>query len=139
ALAIFASVALAGCWLVLDETNRWQDPAAIRPGRLAANYISFLGERVFLSFALPTGLTYAGMFCFHSLSPFVLIEHFGVRTVNYGYWFFALVFGYVIGSFASGRLHGRITTRRLVMTGLTIEVAAATLLAILGWARLDAP
>jgi len=139
ALLVFGSVALLGCIFILRETNRFKNPAAIHPRQLAGNYLSFLGERVYLSYALPTGLTYAAMLSFHSLSPFVLIDQFGVRTANYGYWFFAIVFGYVIGSFGTSRLHGRLRPVTIVTIGLCIELFAATAIAILGWARIDTP
>ena len=139
ALLCVGAAALVGCIFVLRETNRWKDPSAVHPRRLFGNYRSFLGERTFLSYVLPTGLTYAAMLSFHSLSPFVLIDQFGVHTANYGYWFFLIVFGYMIGSFGTSRLHGRLPPVTLVTIGLTIEVIAATSIAVMGWARIDQP
>jgi DHA1 family bicyclomycin/chloramphenicol resistance-like MFS transporter len=139
ALLGFGIVALAGCLLVLDETNRWKDPTAIRPRRLAANYLSFIGERRFLSYVAAVAFTYGAMLSFHSLSAFVLIDQMGVRTGNYGWWFLGIVAGFIAGTFTSGRLHGRLGLDALVTLGLTIEVAAAALLAVLGWARIDTP
>ncbi|MCW5770838.1 MAG: multidrug effflux MFS transporter [Rhodospirillaceae bacterium] len=135
----FGIAALAGCFLLLRETNLWKDPAAVRPARLAANYLSFLGERRYMAYAVPVGFVYAGMLSFHSLSPFVLIEQFGIRTANYGYWFLGIVLGYVAGTLVSGRLHGRITLNAQMASGLAIIAAAAALLAVLGWMRIDAP
>lgn len=139
ALLVFAAVALLGCLFALDETNKWRDPAAVRPRRLAANYLSFLGDRTFLAYLVATGFTYSALLSFHSLSAFVLIEQFGVRIGNYGYWFLGIVVGYVLGAFTVGRLHGRLGPNTLITIGLSIEVCAATLLAALGWARVDAP
>jgi DHA1 family bicyclomycin/chloramphenicol resistance-like MFS transporter len=139
ALLGFGVVAVLGCLFVLDETNNWRDPAAVRPRRLAANYLSFLAERNFLAYAAATGFTYAAMLSFHSLSAFVLIEQFGVRVGNYGYWFLGIVVGYVSGAFTIGRLHGRLGADTLITIGLGFEVAGAALLAALGWARVDAP
>ncbi|HEY7609518.1 MAG TPA: multidrug effflux MFS transporter [Alphaproteobacteria bacterium] len=139
ALLGFGVVAFLGCLFVLDETNKWRDPGAVRPRRLALNYLSFLGERSFLAYVAATGFTYAAMLSFHSLSAFVLIEQMGVRTGHYGYWFLGIVLGYVAGAFTVGRLHGRIAGDRLIAIGLGFEVAGAALLAALGWARVDAP
>lgn len=139
ALLGFGAAALLGCLLVLDETNRWKDPAAVRPRRLAATYLSLAGERTFLAYVCAVGFTYAAMLSFHSLSAFVLIDHFGVRTANYGYWFLAIVGGFVSGTFTSGRLHGRHGVDALVSMGLVLEVAGAALVAALGWTRIDAP
>ncbi len=69
----------------------------------------------------------------------MLIGHFGVRTGNYGFWFLGIVLGYVLGTFTAGRLHGRIHPNTLITIGLGFEVAAAALLAVLGWTRVDAP
>jgi DHA1 family bicyclomycin/chloramphenicol resistance-like MFS transporter len=139
ALLGFGVTALLGCLLVLDETNRWQDREALRPRRLAANYVAILGDRRFLSYVCAGGFTYAALLSFHSLSPFVIIDQMGVRTANYGYWFLGIVLGFMSGTFTSGRLHGRFGADTLVATGLAVAVAAALLMAILGWARVDAP
>jgi MFS transporter, DHA1 family, multidrug resistance protein len=139
ALLGFGVVAFLGCLLVLDETNKWRDASAVRPRRLAENYLSFLGERTFLACMAANGFSYAALLSFHSLSAFVLIDHFGVRTANYGFWFLGIVLGYVLGAFSVGRLHGRITGNRLITIGLSIEVAGAALLAVLGWLRIDSP
>jgi DHA1 family bicyclomycin/chloramphenicol resistance-like MFS transporter len=139
ALLCFGVVAFIGCLFVLDETNKWRDPAAVTPRRLAENYLSFLGDRSFLAYVAATGFTYAAMLSFHSLSAFVLIDHFGVRVGNYGFWFLGIVLGYVLGAFSIGRLHGRVPPNKLITIGLGFEVAAATLLATLGWLRIDAP
>jgi MFS transporter, DHA1 family, multidrug resistance protein len=139
ALLGFGVAALLGCLFVLDETNKWRDPAAVRPRRLAGNYLSFLAERSFLAYVAATGFTYAAMLSFHSLSAFVLIEQFGVRAGHYGYWFLGIVIGYVSGAFSAGRLHGRIAPNTLITLGLGFEVAGAALMAGLGWTRTDAP
>jgi DHA1 family bicyclomycin/chloramphenicol resistance-like MFS transporter len=139
ALLCFGVVAFIGCLFVLDETNKWRDPAAVTPRRLAENYLSFLGDRSFLAYVAATGFTYAAMLSFHSLSAFVLIDHFGVRVGNYGFWFLGIVLGYVLGAFSIGRLHGRVPPNKLITIGLGFEVAAAALLATLGWLRIDAP
>lgn len=111
----------------------------MKPRRLAGNYLSFLGDRSFLAYVAATGFTYAAMLSFHSLSAFVLIDHFGVRVGNYGFWFLGIVLGYVLGAFSIGRLHGRVPPNKLITIGLGFEVAAAALLATLGWLRIDAP
>ncbi len=139
ALLCFGAAAFLGCLFVLDETNKWRDPAALRPRRLAGNYVSFLGERSFLAYVAATGFTYAAMLSFHSLSAFVLIDQMGVRTANYGYWFLGIVLGFVSGTFTAGRLHGRVGANQVITMGLAIALAGAVLLAALGWARIDAP
>jgi len=139
ALLCVGVVAFLGCLLVLDETNRWRDPTAVHPRRLAANYLSFLGERSFLSYIAANGFTYSAMLSFHSLSAVVLIEQFGVRISEYGYWFLGIVFGYVSGAFTAGRTHGRRPGDTLITIGLSIEVAGAALMAALGWLRVDTP
>jgi DHA1 family bicyclomycin/chloramphenicol resistance-like MFS transporter len=139
ALLGFGAVAFIGCLFVLDETNKWRDPAAVRPRQLAGNYFSFLSERAFLAYLAANGFTYAAMLSFHSLSAFVLIEQMGVRTGNYGYWFLGIVVGYVLGTATVARLYGRLAPHRLITIGLSFEVAGAALMAALGWSRIDAP
>jgi DHA1 family bicyclomycin/chloramphenicol resistance-like MFS transporter len=135
----FGATALAGCLLMLRETNLWKKADAVRPRRLAGNYLSFLGERRFLSYVVPVGFIYAGMLSFHSLSAFVIVDQFGVRTADYGFWFLGIVIGYIAGTLVSGRLHGRFGTDAQIGAGLLIAAAGALLMAALGWARVDRP
>ncbi len=139
ALGAFGLASLLGTLTLLDETNLWKDRTATAPRQIARNYRSLLADRAFLSFVVALGGTYGGMFSFHSLSAFVLIEQFGVAAEHYGFYFLAIAAGFMTGSLIAGRLSPRLGHERMVTIGFAIQIGAAGVLCALGWARIDAP
>lgn len=113
----FGGLALVGVLGILPETNRYRDPTATRPGRLVANYLGLLRNRTYLGYVVTVGAGYGGIFAFISGSSFALIGGLGLSPLAYGLCFAAVVGGYMIGSFASARLHGRLSLDRLVHLG----------------------
>ncbi len=116
-LAIFGAASLLGVMVLLPETNKWRDPEATRPGRLLANYRTLLSHRSYLGYVLVGAGAYAGIFSFISGSAFVLIETLGLSPAAYGFCFAAVVVGYMVGAFASGRLTLRLGIDRLILCG----------------------
>lgn len=139
ALAVFGTVALAGCLFMLEETNRWRDPLAMQPRRLAANYGSLLRDRTYLGYLVAASTSYTGLFCFHSLSGFILIDGLRVPAAEFGYWFLILVVGYLTGNMLVTRITGRFRPDTLVTAGLCCQVAAGLLHLALGYEGLTTP
>ena len=86
-LAGFGAICLIGLYTLLDETNLHPDPHAIAPKRILANYLSLLGDRVYLGYALAVTLAYCGIFSFISGSSFTLIDVLGLPTEYFGFCF----------------------------------------------------
>jgi DHA1 family bicyclomycin/chloramphenicol resistance-like MFS transporter len=128
----FGALIVAGTALLLAETNAHRDPAATRPGRLAANYATLLGHRAYLGFVLVAAFTYSGIFSFISGSSFLFIEVVGLAPNVYGLCFAAVVVGYMIGSFAAGRISTRLGVERMIRLGTGISAAGG--LAMVGCA-----
>ncbi len=128
ALSVFAVLLLAFVFLRLPETNRKPDLSALRPLRIAGNFLVLLRHRSYLGYMLIGALSYAGLFVFISGSSFLLIGDLGLSPQAYGLSFAAVICGYILGSFASGRFGERFGRERM----LTLGVAAATLSACLG-------
>lgn len=116
-LLAFGGLALAGVLAILPETNRYRDPTATQPRRLVANYLGLLRNRTYLGYVVTVGAGYGGIFAFISGSAFALIGGLGLTPLAYGFCFAAVVGGYMIGSFASARLHGRVPLDGLVRLG----------------------
>lgn len=120
-LAAFALALFVAILAVLPETNRWPDPSATRPARLATTYLSLLRERSYIGYVMIVGFSYAGIFSFISGSSFVLIGLLGLTPDLYGYCFAAIVVGYMIGTFGSGRLTKRLGLERMISLGGAVQ------------------
>lgn len=121
-LAVIAVSLLAATAAILPETNQWKNPDATRPGRLLATYLELLGHRSYLGYVFVVACSYAGIFSFISGSAFVLIGLLGLTPVVYGFCFAAIVVGYMIGTFLSGRLTLSLGLERLIQVGTLIQV-----------------
>ncbi len=127
ALTVFSLALLLFVLLRLPETNKTPDPYALRPLRIAGNFAILLRHRSYLGYALVTALGYAGLFAFISGSSFLLIDALGVSPQNFGFCFAVVIVGYVVGSFACGRLSERFGAERLISTGIAVVLLAAAL------------
>ncbi|MBL8692226.1 MAG: multidrug effflux MFS transporter [Rhodospirillaceae bacterium] len=133
-LAGFGTICLVGLYTLLDETNLHPDPHAIAPKRILANYLSLLGDRVYLGYALAVTLAYCGIFSFISGSSFTLIDVLGLPTEYFGFCFGAAAAGYSVGALAAGKLIQRFGIERMVTAGTLISAVFGVLGAALAWA-----
>ncbi|WP_193366643.1 multidrug effflux MFS transporter [Pelagibius marinus] len=122
-LGIFAAATLAAALMTLPETNQWKSPDATRPGHILGNYRALLRHRSYLGYVIITACTYSGIFSFISGSSFVLIGLLGLTPDVYGFCFAAIVVGYMIGTFLSGRLTVKLGLERMVQLGTAVQVA----------------
>jgi DHA1 family bicyclomycin/chloramphenicol resistance-like MFS transporter len=122
-LGIFAAATLAAALVTLPETNQWKSPDATRPGHILGNYRALLRHRSYLGYVIITACTYSGIFSFISGSSFVLIGLLGLTPDVYGFCFAAIVVGYMIGTFFSGRLTVKLGLERMVQLGTAVQVA----------------
>jgi DHA1 family bicyclomycin/chloramphenicol resistance-like MFS transporter len=76
----------------------------------------------FLLLALASGIPFNGMFLYVLSAPAFLGEHLGLAPTQF-FWFFLLtISGIMAGSFASGRLAGRIAPKRQIRWGFVVMV-----------------
>ncbi|WP_340116504.1 multidrug effflux MFS transporter [Pelagibius sp. 7325] len=113
---------LAATAITLPETNRWKSPDATRLGHLIGNYRSLLRHRRYVGYVLVVACTYSGIFSFISGSSFVLIGILGLDPEVYGFCFAAIVVGYMLGAFGSGRYTVRFGVERMVQLGTAIQL-----------------
>lgn len=122
----FGVVVLAGVIFLLPETNAHPDRDALKPLRLAGNYARLLTDRGYVGHVLCVACVYSGIFAFLSGSAFVFIDRIGLSPAQYGMSFGVIVVGYMIGTFAAGRLTTRIGIRRLIVAGTGLAVLGGT-------------
>ncbi len=122
-LALFAGSLLPVIVFGFAESLKTPDPEALRLGRLARNYRTFLASRVCLGYALLNGLCWSGIFAFLSGSPFVFITIYGVAPAHYGYYFALSAVALVIGALSNKWLLRRYPHERVLALGLAVTVA----------------
>ncbi len=136
-LAGFGAICLIGLYTLLDETNLHPDPTAIAPKRILSNYVSLLGDRVFLGYALAVTLAYCGIFSFISGSSFTIIDVLGLPTEYFGFCFGAAAAGYSVGALMAGRLIQRFGIERMVTAGTLLSAVFGLIGALLAWAGIE--
>jgi DHA1 family bicyclomycin/chloramphenicol resistance-like MFS transporter len=123
-LAIFGLICLSLALRVLPETLPPERRRAISVGGVISTYGSLLVDRVFVGFALSSGLIFASMFAYISGSPFVIIEQYGVDPGYYG-WIFGLnAAGLVVAAQLNRRLLRRYSSEAILSTALLLAVVA---------------
>lgn len=132
-LALFGVVLLIGTWTLLDETNHHTDAHALQLWKVFGNYRLLLRDRRFIGRVLTLAFGFAGLFSFISGSSFVLIDVLKVDAHMFGFAFGCVVFGYVAGTFLSGRIGQRIGLARMIRFGIVLGIVAGASLALLAW------
>jgi MFS transporter, DHA1 family, multidrug resistance protein len=89
---------------------------------------ALLTDRIFVGYALASGLAFAAMFAYISGSPFVLQRIYGVSPQTFSVIFGTNALGIVVASQISGRLAGRVRPRKLLAIGLRYSVVGGLLL-----------
>lgn len=123
ALGIFGIISLTGIWVLLPETNNQPNLSATQPGKLLANYLLLARSPLYMGYVLLSTFSYAGIFSFISGSAFILINTMGLSPSNYGLCFAAVVIGYMIGTYASGRFTQHLGINRMIFIGTLFKCA----------------
>ena len=124
-LFAYTAVMLAVCARLLPETLPRTQRQALHPVALWRNYRTVLGRPAFLLLALVTSLSFCGWFLYIASAPRFLSGLLGVSTWGFGWLFVPMITGIMLGAFLSGRVAGRLSTRRTVSIGFTIMAFAA--------------
>lgn len=105
---------------------------AARPGR--ASPLRALATRRYIGYTLAFSFVFGVMMAYISGSPFVFQRMGGVSEFWYGLILGAGAVSMVISSAVSARLNARFSTSALLVTGLTMVLASAAILAVLVFA-----
>ena len=128
-LAAFGGLTWLACIALLPETNRRPNPEATRLSRSLAIYRELAAHPLYRGYVLVCSFAYSGIFAFISGSSFLLIDVLGLAPERFGLCFAAVVAGYMLGAFASGRLTLRLGLERLVAVGAIVSMLAGLLAA----------
>ncbi len=121
-LSILGTMAAVMVWRMIPEGGGGA-PFNVRLS--LRRYRRLLRNSVFLRFALAIGATFAGLFAYITVGPYLFIERFGIPTQDYGFYYGASVIAYIIGATAANRFAERVSVFGLTKIGATFGVAGA--------------
>jgi MFS transporter, DHA1 family, multidrug resistance protein len=135
ALACFA-IALVICYLPDGRSGQRQ---SLERQRIFASYRTLVLTRRFIGYAFSGAGAHAGFHIFAAGAPAVLIGKFGLTPEQYGYYAALPPLGFILGSFVSQRLTGRLGIDRAITVGMTILVPAGLIMVVLALAHIPHP
>ena len=114
--------------LFLPETR----PAAARTGKqpLLGGLAILRHHPATLAHVAVYGISFSAVFAYIASSSLLLMGYFRASRYHFALMFAATALGIVSGAFLSGRLAGRVSGRRLILTGLGCILAGAGVLAL---------
>ncbi len=92
---------------------------------------SLLRDREFMGYALASGFITAALFGYLSGSSFVFQSIYGVSAQTFSYIFALNGFGFVLASQITGRLVGRVSELKLLVSGFIVAATGGVLLVIM--------
>lgn len=110
---------------LLPETLHESQRQAFNARNLLRGYWALGSSPRFVTLALASGVPFNGMFLYVLSTPVYLGEHLHLRPDQF-FWFFVLnIGGIMAGSYASGRLAGKIPPKQQIRRGFVIMVAVS--------------
>ncbi|MGA2055459.1 MAG: multidrug effflux MFS transporter [Bradyrhizobium sp.] len=130
AMSLAVAVAIA---LILPETRR----ARLEPSGFRGDVGSLLTSRAFIGYALCQVLASQIIFTFAGGGPYIVVTQMGRSSAEYGAWFAATGFAYLIGNLFCVRFAPRYQLERLIWFGLALQLAGSLLNFVWGLAGLN--
>jgi len=131
----YLSVVMGGLvWLLalrlLPETCTDRSES-LRLGRVLRSYTEVLGSGQYLGYALSTTAIATAFYLFVGSSPYIVVEHLGGNSADFGTWFLAVSLAFMLGSFCSTRMASRFSVDRMVLLGNVLSLLGASVLMLL--------
>lgn len=120
-------------WKLLPETLHVSQRQPFNARNLLRGYWQLGASARFLLLALASGVPFNGMFLYVLAAPAFLGDHMRLAPTQF-FWFFLLTIGGIMaGSYASGRLAGRIQPKQQIRMGFTVMLATSLLNVAANW------
>ncbi|MCY9590102.1 Bcr/CflA family drug resistance efflux transporter [Paenibacillus chitinolyticus] len=131
-LALIGVIMLLASWKGLPETLPADRRTKGGVKQTVATFKTLLRDRIFMGYALSQGLVAAAMFAYISGSPFVIQNIFGASPQMFSLFFAINGLGIILAGQIAGRLAGRVSETKLLISGLIIAgLGGVTLLAMI--------
>jgi DHA1 family bicyclomycin/chloramphenicol resistance-like MFS transporter len=124
-LALLAVGLYAACHYHLKESlpESARQVFAVKP--LLLSYVKLLSSFRFGLLSSALAFNFAGFFLYIASAPAVIYKLLGLNENQFGWLFVPAISGVILGAFLSGRVAGRLSTRRTVRIGYSVMFAAA--------------
>ncbi len=123
-LTAFGAALWLACILGLPETHPVSRRRPIVLGPLLTSYGGMLADHFFRRLSLAAGFNFAALFLFIASAPAFVLDHLGLGTMDFGWFFVPAISGMMLGSFVSGRLAGRVSPEHCVGLGYAVMLVA---------------
>jgi MFS transporter, DHA1 family, multidrug resistance protein len=129
-LAAVAFVLLVVSWRTVPETLVAGARSTGGLGAMGAAMREVGSDRIFLGYAIASGLVFSAMLAYIAGSPFVLQEIYGLSPQEFAAVFALNGLGIVLVTQVTRRLIGRFTPRALLLAGMGITSVGAAILGV---------
>lgn len=127
-LVVLGAMVSWAAWIFVPETAR-RTPLDLRLS--ARRYRLLLTDPRFVLPGLAISAIFAGLFAYITAGPFLLIDHLGVPTERYGYYYGIGVLAYISGAAMANQLAHKAVPRTLTQAGVATSLLGAFLMVIL--------
>lgn len=126
-LMFFGLAIMLLVYFKLPETLPKEQRHSMHPVILLKNYRHAITHMRFTAVAFVITLSFSGFFVYITASPRILFSHLGFEPNQFYLMFVPVVIGVMTGSFASGRLSGKVSPFTLINAGFVIMAVACFL------------
>ena len=105
------------CSLLLPETHPKSRRTAFHPAILVTNCWHVASGGAFMLLAVSAALSMASLFIYVGSAPAIILEVWHLKETQFHYIFIPVVAGFMISSFMSSRMAGRVPRHRQLLVG----------------------
>lgn len=127
-LVLLGVIVAWAAWVFVPETGR-RTPLDIRLSM--RRYGVLLRDKRFVLPGLAISCVFAGLFAYITAGPFLLIDHHGVPTEQYGYYYGVGVLAYILGAGIANQSAHKAYPRTLMQAGVAVSLIGAFLMLLL--------
>ena len=135
-LVVLGVIVSYAAWIFVPETGR-RTPLDIRLS--LRRYSALLRDPRFVLPGLAISSVFAGLFAYITAGPFLLIDHLGVPTERYGYYYGVGVLAYIVGAGLANQLAHKAFPRTLMQAGVALSLTGAFFMVLLDLSDLITP
>jgi MFS transporter, DHA1 family, multidrug resistance protein len=124
-LVLYGAGLFTLCLMFLPETLPQDKRQSLHPLWLARSYAGVFSRGEFLLLAGALALNFNAFFIYVLSAPVFLLQHLRLSPQEFAWMFIPTVTGMMMGSFASGRLAGKLSQRRTIAAGYAVMIVGA--------------